>query len=252
VRFRQLDAFLISFWKKEIGTKDSVFVGQKGLVGRVLQMPNARVSLISREAKLLERAVLLGYGGRIASMLSRREAPNMSSHTDEHAAEVFPWMEHTIVVGALVGAVVAVGLWRASHLEPSVVVVVGLFGATAGAAVGVCLALLWAVEAPAGPARPSDLWDPWLDAAVSAFGADPQPTYPSEEVGFEIAARVNRARARVKPRVIAAETGEALPLEDVIGPILTGAESGAIRISGRPGSGKRLRWLTSAASFRRT
>jgi uncharacterized protein YjbI with pentapeptide repeats len=82
------------------------------------------------------------------------------------------------------------------------------------------------------------LWDPWLDAAVSDFDADPAPTHPSEEVAFEIAGRFNRARARVKPRVIAAETGEALPLEDLIGPILAGAESGAIRISGRAGSGK--------------
>jgi uncharacterized protein YjbI with pentapeptide repeats/energy-coupling factor transporter ATP-binding protein EcfA2 len=162
----------------------------------------------------------------------------MSSHTDERAAEVFPWMEHTIVICALIGAVVAVVLGRASQLESSGVVLGGMFGAAAGAAVGICLALLWAAETPASPARPSDLWDPWLDAADSTIGADPPPTHSSEEAAFEIAARVNRSRARVKPRVIAAETGEALPLEDLIGPILASAESGAIRISGRSGSGK--------------
>jgi uncharacterized protein YjbI with pentapeptide repeats len=165
----------------------------------------------------------------------------MSSRTDEHAAEVFPWMEHAIVIGALLGAVVAIGLRRANHLEPSGVFLGGLFGAAAGAAVGTCLALRWARETPARPTRPlsaDSLWDPWLDAAVSAVVADRPPTHPSEEVAFEIAGRVNRARARVKPRAIAAATGEALPLEDLIGPILAGAESGAIRISGRSGGGK--------------
>jgi hypothetical protein len=33
-RFRQLDAFLISFWNKEIGTKYSVLVGQTALLRR--------------------------------------------------------------------------------------------------------------------------------------------------------------------------------------------------------------------------
>ena len=112
-------------------------------------------------------------------------------------------MEHAIVIGALIGAVVAVVLWRASQLEPSGIVVGGLFGGAAGAALGICLALLWAVEPPASPARPSDLWDPWLDAVDSAVVADPPPSHASEGAVFEIAGRVNRARARVKPRVIA-------------------------------------------------
>jgi uncharacterized protein YjbI with pentapeptide repeats len=162
----------------------------------------------------------------------------MPSRTDEPAAEeVFPWMGHAIVAGTLLGAVAAIGLGWTGHLDPSGVVLSGLFGAAAGAAVGICLALLWAREAQARPPHPPDLWDPWLDAAVSAFDADP-PTQPFEEATFEIAARVNRARARVKPRVIAAETGEALPLEDLIGPILAGAESGSIRISAQAGGGK--------------
>ena len=75
----------------------------------------------------------------------------MSSRTDERAAEVFPWMEHAIVVGALVGAVVAVGLGRANHLEPSAMVFGGLFGAAAGAAVGICLAFFLSIEVPPVP-----------------------------------------------------------------------------------------------------
>ena len=46
------------------------------------------------------------------------------------------------------------------------------------------------------------------------------------------------SRARVRPRVLSPETGESLPLTDVAGPILTGRDSGAIRLLGRHGSGK--------------
>ncbi len=45
-------------------------------------------------------------------------------------------------------------------------------------------------------------------------------------------------RARVRPRVLSPETGEALPLTDFVGPILAGGGSGVIRIQGPPGSGK--------------
>ena len=88
----------------------------------------------------------------------------MSSRTDEPAAEAFPWMGHTILAGAEVGALLAVGLGRAYQLELSGLVLGGLFGAAAGAAVGICLALMWAVEMPPRSASPPDLWDPWLDS----------------------------------------------------------------------------------------
>jgi uncharacterized protein YjbI with pentapeptide repeats/energy-coupling factor transporter ATP-binding protein EcfA2 len=187
---------------------------------------------------LLERTVLLGYGGRIASLLSRREAPNMSSHTDEHAAEVFPWMEHAIVVGALLGAVVAIGLGRASHLEPSGAVLGGLFGAAAGAAVGTCLALLWAHEAPARAARPSELWDPWLDSQSPPRDDNAALAFQIEDAAGENAGEIDDWRASVRPRVLSPETGESLPLTDVIGPILAGTNVGLIRLVGRSGSGK--------------
>ncbi len=46
------------------------------------------------------------------------------------------------------------------------------------------------------------------------------------------------ARARVRPRVISPETGEAIPLEDEIGPMLQAGRCGLVAIAGGPGSGK--------------
>ena len=69
--------------------------------------------------------------------------------------------------GAVLGAVLAIGLGRASDLGAGGLVSGGLLGAIAGALGGACLALSWAVERPsplAGPPDgPRDLWDPWLD-----------------------------------------------------------------------------------------
>src|SRR5580658_3635736 len=100
-------------------------------------------------------------------------------------AEVFPWMEHTIVVGAAVGAVVAFGIGRAWHFGPASLVFGGASGAFVGAGSGLCLALLWAVESHSDPASSRDLWDPWLDAGNPLAGGDPEPAQTTEAADAE-------------------------------------------------------------------
>jgi uncharacterized protein YjbI with pentapeptide repeats len=165
------------------------------------------------------------------------------SHSDawssigDQDTEVFPWMEHAIVVGTALGAVVAFGLGRACHLELSGMVLSGALGAVAGAMGGICVALLWAVEMPSNSALPGDLYDPWLDGRESVredVGAEP----PIVEDAAEPAEEINYWRARVRPRVLSSVTGESLPLAEMVGPILEGREFGAIRLIGGPGSGK--------------
>jgi hypothetical protein len=44
--FRQLAAFRMSFWNKQIGSESGVFGDQKSLFGQLLQLPNERSSLM--------------------------------------------------------------------------------------------------------------------------------------------------------------------------------------------------------------
>jgi uncharacterized protein YjbI with pentapeptide repeats/energy-coupling factor transporter ATP-binding protein EcfA2 len=147
-------------------------------------------------------------------------------------------MEHTIVVGALIGAVVAFGVARAWHLGPSSLVFGVVLGAFGGAAGGICLALLWAVESHSDPASSRDLWDPWLDSGNPLAGADPDLAQPMEAAGAETVVEMDYAQPSVRPRVLSPETGESIPLDDVVGPILAAGETGAIRLVGSAGAGK--------------
>jgi uncharacterized protein YjbI with pentapeptide repeats len=170
----------------------------------------------------------------------RGEDSDRPSLSAEREAEVFPWMEHAIVAGALLGAVVAFGLGRACHVELSVLILGGFLGTAAGALGGFCLALKWAVEVPAHPAAPRALWDPWLDARAPQHDDVPEPTSPIEGAAGETGGEIGRRGARVRPRVLSPETGSSLPLADMIGPILTGPDFGVVRLVGPPGSGKTI------------
>src|SRR5262249_37758184 len=78
-----------------------------------------------------------------------------------------------------------------------------------------------------------DLWDASLDAEVLR-----QPV-PTVEVSVgDTNAVVVPERAVVRPRVVSDESGESLPLEDEIRPIVEAGHRGAIRVSGPLGSGK--------------
>jgi uncharacterized protein YjbI with pentapeptide repeats/energy-coupling factor transporter ATP-binding protein EcfA2 len=162
----------------------------------------------------------------------------MSSPTGERQAEVFPWMEHAVVAGALIGAVAAVLLGISLELGAGGLVLAGLFGSLAGDLVGVCVALYWAITVPADRSTVRDLWDPWLDAQNPPGETEVDVALPVQEPVAETPGAIMHWRARVRPRVISPESGEALPLEDTIGPILAGGESGAICIVGGAGTGK--------------
>jgi uncharacterized protein YjbI with pentapeptide repeats/energy-coupling factor transporter ATP-binding protein EcfA2 len=162
----------------------------------------------------------------------------LSSRTDEHAVEVFPGMAQAIVAGAVLGVIVAVGLGRAYHFAPRALVFGVLLGAFAGALGGICSALSRAAPTPADPATLRDLWDPWLDSREPPPEDDPEPGPSIEDTVELTAGDFHHWRARVRPRVLSSETGESLPLDDMVGPIFAGRESGVIRLVGLRGAGK--------------
>src|SRR5262245_17656411 len=81
--------------------------------------------------------------------------------------DVFPWLEQTIAVAALIGAAGCLGLGVLFAVAPDVLILVASLGAILGALCGITLAVTWAVERSAAVAaadtEPVDLWDPWLD-----------------------------------------------------------------------------------------
>jgi uncharacterized protein YjbI with pentapeptide repeats len=147
-------------------------------------------------------------------------------------------MEHAIIIGAAVGLLVAFGLGRAYQLEFTGTVLTSTLGAVIGILGGIRWALKWAVEAPSRPASSDVLFDPWLDSRHAERDSESKPTSPIENAVAARSGVVGQPRARVRPRVVAPETGESLLIEDVIGPIMAGRECGVIRLVGPPGSGK--------------
>jgi len=158
-------------------------------------------------------------------------------HARRGGVDVFPWMEHSALAAAVLGAVVGSGLGRACDLGSYALVL----GASAGALGGAWLALSWAVPAAGPRAGGVTLWDPWLDADRGQGDEEP-PTPPADDPDGDAvgpsADGAGAGRARVRPRVLSPEGGEPLPLEEAIGPILAGHERGAVRVSGPDGSGK--------------
>ena len=147
---------------------------------------------------------------------------------------MFPWMEHSAAAVAIVGALVAYGLGRSHELGMGGLIL----GAIAGALGGTWLALVWASgvsgRVPSPDAVEQDLWDPWLDETRPG---EVEVLLPMVAVA-ESDGGVDPGPARVRPRVYSTESGESLPLQDEIGPILAAHERGAIRVSGPDGSGK--------------
>jgi uncharacterized protein YjbI with pentapeptide repeats/energy-coupling factor transporter ATP-binding protein EcfA2 len=82
------------------------------------------------------------------------------------------------------------------------------------------------------------LWDPWLDDGRDLDLVGPEAVADEPSVGAEGGEGLLVARAAVRPRVISPETGEAIRLEDEIGPMIQDGRGGLVVILGGPGSGK--------------
>ncbi len=195
--------------------------------------PGTPRTLWRRLGKLVARKL-----ENVQGLVTGREHSDRPSLAGDHDAEVFPWTEHAIVAGAILGAVAALRLGRTYHFGLSGLAFGGLLGAAAGALCGVCVALSWAIEVPAHRAAPQDLWDPWLDSQNPARDDEPEPTGASEDAVAETGDVLSHWRARVRPRVISSVTGESLPLDDTVGPILESRDFRAICLLGPSGSGK--------------
>jgi uncharacterized protein YjbI with pentapeptide repeats len=103
------------------------------------------------------------------------------------------------------------------------------------------------VPEPAPAADPSpQLWDPWLDSGRDIEWRSPEPELAVAPVAaaqapplrVEGRGGLTARRAAVRPRVISPETGEAILLEDEIGPMIQAGRCGLVAIAGGPGSGK--------------
>ena len=160
----------------------------------------------------------------------------MSSPTNEPPLDTF----HSILVGALLGVVVASALARTFEIDSSNLLFAASVGALAGASIGICLSLFGSVPASADPAPPRDLWDPWLDAQFQREYEQLAPTFPALDAYLSPASDLGHWRTPVRPRVLSPVTGESLPLTDYVAPLLAAEECGAIRLLGPPGSGKTM------------
>jgi uncharacterized protein YjbI with pentapeptide repeats len=171
---------------------------------------------------------------------------------DRRQGDVFPALGAFIVTGIALGAAAAV--IGSELVEPShrTALVRSACGATLGAILGLFAGLgrgVWWPGQPlaepqraALPASPR-LWDPWLDAGRDAPWAASESS-PDTAVAAEPQDCVEGGdgliaeRAPVRPRVISPVTGQAIPLDDEIGPMIQAGRSGLIGIRGGPGSGK--------------
>jgi uncharacterized protein YjbI with pentapeptide repeats len=169
--------------------------------------------------------------------------------------DIFPALGIFIGTGVLAGLSVSV---LTTALRPPV----GLLGenwlipAGLGAILGLFLGLgqvVWRpgssirLREPASPSTPEpapsqQLWDPWLDSGRDSELPAPEPVaeepVAEEPVCAEEPEAPSMGRAPVRPRVISPQTGEAIRLDDEIGPIIEEGRGGLLVILGGPGSGK--------------
>ncbi len=166
----------------------------------------------------------------------------------DRQGDIFPALGAMIVGGALIAGWASAAVMISTGLVPSSGSQLTYAAAAAGvgAILGLFLGLSRGVWRLGQPLRTPDplapqLWDPWLDSGRESqetdSGSDAEITY--EEAGHPAQIESFPAeRARVRPRIISPETGEAIPLEDEIGPLIQAGRSGLVVILGGPGSGK--------------
>src|SRR5262245_60280983 len=200
--------------------------------GHHMSGPNRSPETLPALWRRLLTCVACGAQRFLRLLNSRRSGSEALTLNDE--AEVFPWMEHAVAVGAVLGTALAYAFSVAVQLGITGRIVIGLLGTITGFVTGLCLALTWANEGPShssnAAACPLDRWAPWLDDNTSHHVESDAP--PIEEVEFlaatddaEVTEDIVPERAPVRPRVFSPESGESLPLEHEIGSLLTGNET---------------------------
>jgi uncharacterized protein YjbI with pentapeptide repeats/energy-coupling factor transporter ATP-binding protein EcfA2 len=177
--------------------------------------------------------------------------------TGEGSRDVFPVLGLFLVAGVVLGVVAGTLIGGLVGFDGNLLAY-GTFGAALGTIMGLFVGLslgVWRVGLPTPtPAReptPSrgqdpgpELWDPWLDSGRDLAWSEPEPELEPVAVVEEPPEVVERldgvtaARAPVRPRVISPETGEAILLEEEIGPMIQAGQSGLVAIAGGPGCGK--------------
>jgi len=119
-------------------------------------------------------------------------------------------------------------------------------GAAVGAILGLFVGLsrsVWRSGSPLPvrePARqpPPQLWDPWLDSGREEVWTAPHVAVEELAIPIRGIGEPSIERASVRPRVVSAGTGDAVLLEEEIGPLIQNGASGLVQIVGGPGSGK--------------
>jgi uncharacterized protein YjbI with pentapeptide repeats/energy-coupling factor transporter ATP-binding protein EcfA2 len=177
----------------------------------------------------------------------------------EGPRDVFPGLGTFIGAGMVAGAAAAVlvaELVEQSHGS----LLARALGVGLGAILGLFVGLgrsVWrrGLSTPAPdperePAREADpspeLWDPWLDTGrdIEWRTLEPALVLPPASVAEEppiiVEGRdgLTAQRAPVRPRVLSPDTGEAIPLDDEIGPMIQAGRCGLVAIAGEAGSGK--------------
>ncbi len=166
--------------------------------------------------------------------------------------EIFPELGAFIGAGVLVGAMssMVVAALLGGFVGGNVLIPAGL-GSGLGAILGLFVGLGRGVWRPGSPIRQPEpepistpepapspqLWDPWLDSGRDIGPAEPEPA-AEEPVCAEKPEAPCTGRRPVRPRVISPRTGEAIRLEDEIGPMIEDGRGGFVVIAGGPGSGK--------------
>jgi uncharacterized protein YjbI with pentapeptide repeats/energy-coupling factor transporter ATP-binding protein EcfA2 len=166
-----------------------------------------------------------------------------------HRGEVFPTLESFIGGGAIAGVmaslIVVEVIGRGNGSLVGQGAICGGIGAILGLFVGLSQGV-WRLGAtlhlPQPVTQPHQLWDPWLDNGDhEPTTSDPEMTSVARDValvrddGFT---DFPAERARVRPRVISAVTGEAIPLDDEIGQLIERGQRQFVGLVGGPGSGK--------------
>jgi uncharacterized protein YjbI with pentapeptide repeats/energy-coupling factor transporter ATP-binding protein EcfA2 len=191
----------------------------------------------------------------------RRGQAGDGDDSDRSHQDVFPALGAFVSAGVVLG-VVAAGIIDGLMGRGGGDLVVRIWGAGLGAILGLFVSLNQGVWRPGRPLPVREperepeperraelspqLWDPWVDSGRDVEWVDLEPApleAPAAEespgcVVVEGADGVTAEQARVRPRVVSPDTGEAILLEEEIGSMIQAGRGGLVAITGGPGSGK--------------